>query len=397
MTIKRSNILVVTLLLIGSVAVGQDIKSETPREHLDHALEMLRQGRTSVGQEQLAEATKRLQAQVTANPQDADAQYDLGRAMWAAGRAGPAIAAFTEAVNHAPDNKEYRLARLGYLRAVGRLGDTIKDIKAALDESPDDADYWVELGRSYLASRRYDEAYKAFMRVKELDDEHERLYHGLGTLYARQRKLDEAIEAFEVQAKRFPDHFDSHFNLAQIHQLRGETQLAMKHFAEADRISPDDPGTLAKLVQSYQEIGDLVKRDEIRRRIVLLFRDGRVKADRYCRDQFVHDDKRVIVLEHFELKPPEFIKYDFIVYNHQQTRLHFKIRLASSDYTTKISIASGQIRPGQRIYHLDMEVIGEHRSYGFYKAEPTYDRVRDRVMKILDGKIKPDGTLILGR
>ena len=388
---------VAVLLLLTQLAAAQDAKSETPGEQLDRSLQLLREGRLDTGNEQLAKATERLEAHVTTNPRDAEARFDLARAYWAAERRGAAVAAATEAVELAPDNKDYQLARFGYLRAVGRLGDTIKDVKALLEQSPDDADYWIELGRSYFASRRYDEASEAYQRARTIDDENPRLYHSLGSLYARQGQLDDAIEAFKTQAQRYPDQFDSHFNLAQIHQLRGENEEALKHFIEADRINSNDAGTIAKLVQCFQAKGDRIARDEARRRLMFMFREGRTKATRYCRDQFIHNEKYVIVIEHFERTGQQGVKYEFYVYNEKRTRLFYRIQLASSEYTTRLSIAEGRIKPGQSIYHVDLDKGGEHRSYGFYKAEPAYDILREYVQKIIDEKVKPEGTLILGK
>ncbi len=59
--------------------------------------------------------------------------------------------------------------------------------------------------------------------------------------------------------------------------------------------------------------------------------------------------------------------------------------------TNEIAREMKQIKPNQRLFHLDGYFNGgrSHRTYEFFIDEPKYDAVKTAVREILEGKRKP--------
>jgi hypothetical protein len=72
------------------------------------------------------------------------------------------------------------------------------------------------------------------------------------------------------------------------------------------------------------------------------------------------------------------------------------VTLGSYDFTTQIAREAGQIKPDERVYHLDYYRGNEHRTYGLFDVTPpTYDKTRAMVIDIVKGKGKPVSSSVL--
>ncbi len=395
--LTRATAAIVVAMLLMLICTAPASADDAAKELIERANKLMRQREFDAAKPLLADAVKKLQAAILAEPQDAELHFDLSRAYWAQGKKGQSIASLSQAVLLAPDNRAYRLERFRRLRSTGRIGETIKDIKAALKETPDDADLLIELAKARTSLGQYEEAQEALSKAGEIDPNNDELHHTRGMLLARQRQLDAAVKAFEQHVSLHPDHFAAHYNLAQIYQLQGNNEKALKHFLKADEIAPNDAGALAKLIQCFQATGDIKNRNRYHDRYVRLYRDGRILNGRFCRDQFIHANHRVIVIEHLDVNDKQVLKYVFFAYDKAGTALLQKITLGLSPLYAKVQIAQGKLRPGQRLYHLEWRRQREYRSYAMYYGEPAYDKIRQKVMEVLDGRAKPETSLGVDR
>jgi tetratricopeptide (TPR) repeat protein len=185
------------------------------------------------------------------------------------------------------------------------------------------------------------------------------------------------------------------WNLGLAFAATGEHAKAIETWRSYRKIAPDDWQARAKLVQSYQALGDKKARDE---EIKSLYEyrknssDPEVNtAERFCREQTTMGKRSVFVFEYFSPSGdrPQFLR--FCVLN-KKGDTDFYISLGSYDSTTEIARELGESTGNERLYHLDEYTDNHHATYGFFKTKPDYDEVRPMVVSVLEGKLKPTST-----
>ncbi len=93
---------------------------------------------------------------------------------------------------------------------------------------------------------------------------------------------------------------------------------------------------------------------------------------------------RWLVFENFELKGDRAVVYTFIVTKQGNPEEDYHFSLGSYDVTNKAAHELGEIDRGDRLFHLDRYSRGgSHATFGFFKNAPSYETVRERVMKIM--------------
>lgn len=139
------------------------------------------------------------------------------------------------------------------------------------------------------------------------------------------------------------------------------------------------------LIQAYEKLGKLEKRDSEIKELVQLYDKNKDSAykDRkfFARDLFEVDDYKVIGFEYFDLSGEFAKKYHFFGQN-KKTQLPFTISLGSYKGVNEFEKELGNLADGQRLYHLDGYDGKKHYTYAFYKGEPDYNDVKKFAEKI---------------
>jgi len=145
----------------------------------------------------------------------------------------------------------------------------------------------------------------------------------------------------------------------------------------------------AKLIQTHQALGDLQARDQERTDLIALWQAGTDKSlsaqPIFCREQFIHEGRKVMVLEYFRPSGPNAVVYSFMVIN-ESGQQDFKISLGSYEQINQIALELGQRPKDQRLYHLDLYRPAVHETHGMYLGQPGYDVIRPTVLEVLPGK-----------
>ena len=172
---------------------------------------------------------------------------------------------------------------------------------------------------------------------------------------------------------------------------------ALDMWKRAKGVEPTDYRIREKLIQAYQALNKLTERDVERAELFAMWKKGEpaeLKQEfEYCRDQFEVNGKYVMAFEHFELKGNRALRYAFIILNETRNAEDFRITFGSYDTTNNIwsQLQNPKPKEGERLFHLDGYYKGGgHATFGMYPPpEPSYDKVREIVVKILEGKDKP--------
>jgi tetratricopeptide (TPR) repeat protein len=132
-----------------------------------------------------------------------------------------------------------------------------------------------------------------------------------------QRKYKEALARYQEGLAKIPNSPGLLFNGGLAAFMIKDFPAAEKLWKSLTELDPDDWRARAKLVQTYQAIGDLKARDEQRWKLFDLRKSGKSedlnKLDFYCREQFEAAGKKLLVFEHFELKGERALRYVFSI------------------------------------------------------------------------------------
>jgi tetratricopeptide (TPR) repeat protein len=192
--------------------------------------------------------------------------------------------------------------------------------------------------------------------------------------------------------KDVPDNSSVLWNLGLAFAATGEHSKAIGAWQSYRRIAPDDWQARAKLIQSYQALGDIKARDEEIKSLYEYHKnspDPKVNtAERFCREQAVMGKRSVFVFEYFSPSGDRKQFLRFCVLN-KKGEVDYYISLGSYDSTTEIARELGEIPKNERLYHLDEYTDNRHSTYGFFKTKPDYDKVRSMVLSVLEGQLKP--------
>lgn len=143
-----------------------------------------------------------------ANPNSAEAQFELGNTHVRAGELAEAVAAYKQAIALDP-NYQTAYANLGVVYyQQGQFDLAATQYEKALELDPNDGDVAYNLGALYLQQalsageepddQLLNQAIDQLERVKTLAPDLAEPYFGLGVAYTILNRNDEAIEAFET-------------------------------------------------------------------------------------------------------------------------------------------------------------------------------------------------------
>ena len=211
------------------------------------------------------------------------------------------------------------------------------------------------------------------------------------------RKYAEALTIYKRLLATVPNNSSILYNAGMAAFATKDFATALDMWKQVKKDNPAEWNIRAKLIQAYQALNKLPERDTERAELFAMWKKGEpaeLKQEvEYCRDQFEVNGKLVLAFEHFELKGNRALRYVFSILDDTGKAEDFRISLGSYDSTNSIWAAMADPKPkeGERLFHLDGYFKGgRHATYGMYPPpEPTYDQIREIVVKILEGKDKP--------
>ncbi len=335
--------------------------------------------------------------------------------------------------DHAADSKKYPAEALYIIgRAYYQKEDDkncIKFMDLAIEKNPSDPESYFSKGLSYNYLGQFEKAIPAFKKSIELDDSQSRYYSALGDSYFNLEKLELALEAFKKATtkehpsdrpftmipqiyamwdqkenalkafylakekinKKSDSYLIALYNIGLFEYLDNNYKEAENAYLELLEFIPDDYQTYAKLIQCYYGLKQYEKADPYKQKLYTAYEKGVLEdnlKDMFCFDQFVWEDRRVHVYEKFAEPEGElYYKHVFYVLN-DKSEILFQIQ-------TENSVMSQAL--GGPKYLLGQTQDGAHSTFNYGIEEDfEYDKLKQLVIKILDGKIKPGATSIRG-
>ncbi|MBI3832239.1 MAG: hypothetical protein HY291_22140 [Planctomycetes bacterium] len=215
-------------------------------------------------------------------------------------------------------------------------------------------------------------------------------------------KPAEALAKYKLAFEKDPKHQETLYNGGLAAFLSGDFKTAAEWWKRLKEKAPDDWRLRAKLIQAYQALNDAKARDAERAELFALRAKSKdedfLHWPSYCRDQLSANGKKVMAFEYFKLEGDRAMRYRFSVLNAEGNKEEYFISLGSYELTNAVARETGSLKEGERLFHLDGYYQGEreHRTFGMFKKEPTYDETRALVIQVLEEKLDALSSSVVG-
>jgi tetratricopeptide (TPR) repeat protein len=249
--------------------------------------------------------------------------------------------------------------------------------------------YWFDQARQFEEQKNYEQALAALRKVIELEPTNSRAHSAAGGMFLRMEKWEDGILLLQKALELNPRNLPAMQNLGLACQNIGKPAESNQVYEAFLQLEPDNWRARAKLVQNYQALGDVEACDREREKLLAMRKEGKVDQDSFCREQFRVGDNKVMAMEYFELSGERAKRYVFHVIDSSSGKTLYRVSLGSYELTDQIAHQTGELKPGERGFHLDGYYPDEHRTFAFYNKEPTYEETRKLVVEVIEGKAQP--------
>jgi tetratricopeptide (TPR) repeat protein len=369
-----------TMLFCSALSAAEPAQAVIKRAHA-----LLAEGKRQEGRGLLEKSIDEQRQDVEARPNDADPAFQLAQLYMELSRDDEAVAAIDQAIKR--DDKQ---AKYHYLKGVLALyaeknEAAIPSLRRAVELEPKNPDYRDRLARIYMATHDDAKAEPEFEALVKLDPKNIGGLVRLAIINRRRENYDAAIRFIEQARAIDPQNVEALQMAGIIYEMGdrpAEHLAAVKRLAE---INPESEYALGRLLVADANAGRKEEAAAYRKRLIELHGKGKTTSPSFDRETFTVGKSLVVAREHYQLEGPRAVRYAFDVKPPEGPG--YRISLGSYDITTEIARQTGSIKADERMFHLDWYgPEDEHRTYGMFAKEPTYEATRVMVREIVDGK-----------
>jgi tetratricopeptide (TPR) repeat protein len=288
----------------------------------------------------------------------------------------------------APEVYYIKASTLNFMKEYEKA---VENFQIAINLKSDHGESYSGLGDAYYNLKKFDLALEAYKKATEQKKAPDRAYARIGQIYSELNQKDKALEAYYVAKEKISKKSDSYknalFNIGTFEYLKGNYDKAEPMFLQLVEIDSTDYFNYPKLIQIYFHRKDYNAANRYKSVLYAAHKKGQLKdnlKDMFCFDQFKWNDKLIQAFERYEDNSTEiYEKHRFYIVN-QNDEVDFKIQTENSP----ISVEQG----GEK-YLLCMTKNGSHSTFSIgFNDNLKYDDLKNRVIDILEGKIKPTAT-----
>jgi tetratricopeptide (TPR) repeat protein len=268
-----------SLIAIGQWNESRRIAESTVREHPDNAEARYDLARALAGAGDVAAANASYEKACDLFPQYGAAHYALGMSYRKLGRDDESRQHFalyeqnktTVPPLEDPLRREVTALNLGSvahirrgadLERVGRIDEAIAEQQEALRVDPGAVQAHINLIALYGRLGRFDEAERHYQAAFAIDSNQADLHYNYGVLLLKQGKASDAEKAFLESVRINPHYADAHNNLGIIYEQQGLLTDAFEHFSAAVAARPDDRAAhfhLGRILANQQKFDDAIQ------------------------------------------------------------------------------------------------------------------------------------------
>ena len=218
----------------------------------------------------ISEAVIVSQKAVDLNPQDTDANYNLGTTLQELGRLEEAEKCFRHAIELKPDFFE-AFSNLGLtLHDLGRLDEAEECYNKAIKLNPNFAEAYNNLGNTLQELERLEEAEESYKKVILLKPNFAEAHNNLGNAFEESGKLEEAISSYKKAIILKPAYAEAHYNLGFTLKEIGRLEASETYYRQAIELKSDYAEAFNNLSILLKELGRLEESEENCRQAISL-------------------------------------------------------------------------------------------------------------------------------
>ncbi|MEN3950964.1 tetratricopeptide repeat protein [Iodidimonas sp. SYSU 1G8] len=218
-------------------------------------------------------------------PNDVQVLRERAMARQKAGLVELAIEDLSRAIDLAPGDMSYRLARAYVYHDNARFEDAVRDYTAAIEGGRADADTLYRRALAYYALNRVDEAIADYTAALEKNSKLAEAYRGRGLLYQYRGDSRGALADFSTLVDLRPDDVDAYIARARVYQRQLDVASALADYTEALRIVPGNLEARKGRAMLFQQQGEYNKAVED---LTQLINRDYIDADAYTRRGWVY-------------------------------------------------------------------------------------------------------------
>lgn len=196
--------------------------------------------------------------------------FNRGKSLHQEKRYSEAIAEYRASLKLDPESPFCHNALGLALAAVGDFQGSLREFTRAIELNPDLTDVYNNMGMVYAESGDRDKAFEAFGRAVKNPSylTPEKALYNIGNLYLEDGNYELAIMHFKRAVEKKPEFSLGHRGLGKVYIMMEEIDAAMGEFQKAVEISDDDTESLFQLARLHQQRGESAEASELYRRVV---------------------------------------------------------------------------------------------------------------------------------
>jgi Flp pilus assembly protein TadD len=192
---------------------------------------------------------------VDADPENAEAHYNLGNALIVLGKFKDAAACYEQTLLLQRHHAE-ACCNLGVaLAEQGLLADAVTRYEQALQLRPSYPEAMFNRANALKALGQFEAAGAGYKQALRLRPDWPAAHNNLGLTYAQMGQFGDAVASYEQALRLAPNYSEAHNNLGLCLQAQGILDLALQHFDAALQLQPDFAAAHANRAQLWLLLG----------------------------------------------------------------------------------------------------------------------------------------------
>lgn len=191
-------------------------------------------------------------------PADADAQKDLGDALYGKKEFPGALAAYKNALRYNPKIKGFHKKYVELVLKLGKPQEKMPALQGAINAGEADASIYSQLGQIYSDAKNYIKAIEMYEKASQLDPKNAEILSSLADCQMKKGDLTGAALTYEQALAMNPKAVDEYKQLGDLYMKQKKTDAAMTAYKKYLDKAPTDY-SVAKLVgRNYYAAKDYV-------------------------------------------------------------------------------------------------------------------------------------------
>ena len=193
-----------------------------------------------VTEEKMDQAEKKIKDVLNKDPSVLEARYILGNIYSKQKKYDEAIEEYKKALEVDPEYYESIFGIALAYKKSGKDDEAIIGFKRLIEIDPKDTKPLLHLGNIYEEQGELDEAMRYLKSAVTINPEAPVFHNNLGAVYLKREMLDEAENEINaaLSIERSIPLINAHFNMALLHEARGDFNLAIVEYTKEQETSP---------------------------------------------------------------------------------------------------------------------------------------------------------------